>query len=100
MPLHESSRDLATQLSNPKALVFFASFLAPFLDPGAAWSIPVQTGVFAATTAVSEIPILILYGFMGSRGGELLPHGKVGQWQNRIAGTCLLGVSAWLGLRG
>ncbi len=91
---------VATQLSNPKAIVFFASFLAPFLDPGAALSIPGQMAVFAATTAVCETPILVLYGWLGSRGGALLPAGRLGQWQDRIAGTCLLAVAAWLGLRG
>jgi len=28
---------LATQLANPKAIIFFVSFLAPFLDTKAAW---------------------------------------------------------------
>ena len=91
---------LATQLSNPKAIVFFASFLVPFLDPGAAWPIAAQVAVFAATTAASEIPILLLYGFLAARGGALLPQGRLGRWQDRIAGTCLLVVAAWLGLRG
>jgi homoserine/homoserine lactone efflux protein len=91
---------VATQLSNPKAIVFFASFLAPFVDPGAAWSVPAQLAAFAATTAVCETPILAFYGWVASRGGALLPEGKLGQWQDRIAGACLLVVAAWLGLRG
>jgi len=93
------AQGLATQLSNPKAIVFFASFLAPFLDPAAAWPIPAQMAVYAATTTAAEIPILVLYGFAASRGGALVPAGKWGQWQDRIAGACLLVVSAWLGLR-
>lgn len=91
---------LVTQLSNPKALVFFTSILAPFLDADAAWPIPAQMAVYAVTTEVSEVPILLLYGYTASRGGSLLSAGKLGQWQDRIAGTCLLVVAAWLGLRG
>jgi threonine/homoserine/homoserine lactone efflux protein len=94
------AQGLATQLSNPKAIVFFASFLAPFLDPGAAWSIPAQLAVFAVTTTASELPILLFYGWAASRGGALLPAGELGRWQDRIAGACLLVVAAWLGLRG
>ncbi len=90
---------LATQLSNPKAIVFFASFLVPFLDPAAAWPIPAQMAVFAATTTATEIPCLLLYGYVASHGGALLPRAGLGAWQDRIAGTCLLVVAAWLGLR-
>jgi homoserine/homoserine lactone efflux protein len=89
---------LVTQLSNPKAVVFFASILAPFLDPGADWSIPAQMAVYAVTTEVSEVPILLLYGFTASRGGALLP--KLGPWQDRIAGASLLAVAGWLAVRG
>lgn len=91
---------LATQLSNPKAIVFFASFLVPFVDPSAAWPIPVQLAVFAATTTATEIPVLLVYGHLASHGGALLRKETLGRWQDRLAGTCLLAVAAWLGLRG
>ncbi len=91
---------LVTQLANPKALVFFTSILAPFLDPGADWPISAQMAVYAVTTEVSEVPILVLYGFTASRGGALLPAEKVGQWQDRIAGMSLLVVAGWLAARG
>jgi homoserine/homoserine lactone efflux protein len=91
---------LAVQLSNPKAIVFFASILAPFLDPAGGWSIPVQVGVLALTTTLTEFPILVGYGFAGAHGSRLLPAGRVGQWQDRIAGGCLLVVAGWLAARG
>jgi len=91
---------VATQLSNPKAIVFFASFLAPFLDPAAPWPIAGQVGVYAATTFLTETPILIGYGLAAEHGGRFLPEGKRGQWQDRIAGACLLAAVVWLGLRG
>jgi homoserine/homoserine lactone efflux protein len=90
---------VATQLGNPKAIIFFASILAPFLEPAAPWPLPVQLGVFALTTTLTEFPVLVLYGVAGARGSRLLPHGRVGLWQDRIAGSSLLIVAAWLALR-
>jgi len=90
---------LAVQLANPKAVVFFTAILAPFLDPRASWSIPGQVGVLALTTTVTEFPILVGYGALASRGRRLLPAGRLGLWQDRLAGGCLLAVAAWLGLR-
>jgi homoserine/homoserine lactone efflux protein len=91
---------LAVQLSSPKAMVFFASILAPFLDPAAAWPIPLQVGVLALTTTLTEFPVLVGYAYAASRGSRLLPEGRLGQWQDRIAGGCLLVVAVWLSLRG
>jgi homoserine/homoserine lactone efflux protein len=91
---------LAVQLSNPKAIVFFASILAPFLDPAAAWSIPAQVGVLALTTTLTEFPILVGYASAASHGSRWLPQGRLGQWQDRLAGACLLLVATWLALRG
>lgn len=90
---------LATQLSNPKTIVFFVSFLAPFLDPAASWPIPAQIAIYAATTAALETPILFAYGVAASHGSRMLPEGKVGVWQDRIAGGALLTAAAWLALR-
>lgn len=94
------AQGLLTQLSNPKALVFFAGILAPFLDPAAEWSIPAQMGVYAVTTEASEVPILLLYGYTASRGSVLLSGGKAGPWQDRVAGVSLLAVAGWLATRG
>jgi homoserine/homoserine lactone efflux protein len=90
---------VATQLGNPKAIIFFASILAPFLDPAAPWPIPAQIGVLALTTTLTEFPILVLYGAAGARGSRFLPQGRVGLWQDRIAGASLLLVATWLALR-
>lgn len=91
---------VATQLSNPKAILFFAAFLAPFLDASAPWPIPAQVGVYAFTTFATETPILIGYAVAAERGSRWLPEGERGMWQDRIAGACLLGAVAWLALRG
>jgi homoserine/homoserine lactone efflux protein len=91
---------LAVQLSNPKAIVFFTAILAPFLDTSAAWSIPSQVGVLALTTTLTEFPVLVGYAALASHGSRLLPAGRLGQWQDRFAGACLLGVVVWLVARG
>jgi threonine efflux protein len=91
---------VATQLGNPKAIIFFTSVLTPFIDLTASWSVPVQLAVFAATTTLTEFPILVGYAWAASRGSRLLPQGRLGQWQDRVAGACLLAVAGWLALRG
>jgi threonine/homoserine/homoserine lactone efflux protein len=91
---------VATQLGNPKAIIFFTSVLTPFIDLEAAWSVPVQLAVFAATTTLTEFPILVGYAWAASHGSRLLPQGRLGQWQDRVAGGCLLLVAGWLALRG
>jgi len=91
---------LATQLGNPKAVVFFASLLAPFIDLEAPWPVPAQLAVYAATTVATELPILVVYGWVAGRGGALFPEGRVGPWPDRVAGACLLAVAGWLLLRG
>lgn len=49
---------------------------------------------------LTETPILIGYGLAAEHGGRFLPEGRRGQWQDRIAGACLLAAVVWLGLRG
>jgi homoserine/homoserine lactone efflux protein len=89
----------ATHMGNPKAIVFYVSFLAPFLDPAARWPAAAQLAGYAATTAAIEVPILALYGVAAARGSRFLPAGRVGLRQDRIAGAALLAVAAWLALR-
>ncbi len=89
----------ATHLGNPKAIVFYVSFLAPFLDPAARWPVAGQIAAYAATTAAIEVPILAGYGLAAARGTRILPAGRLGLWQDRIAGGALLVVAAWLALR-
>ena len=90
---------LFTQLSNPKTIIFFVSFLAPFINPHGPWPVAAQIALLAATTMVLEFPILLMYGYAGAHGSKLLPAGAIGVWQDRIAGTCLAIAAIWLALR-
>ena len=50
------ARGLATNLSNPKAVVFFGSLLAPFLYPGGAQlSLAASLGLFALLVAIGAL---------------------------------------------
>jgi threonine/homoserine/homoserine lactone efflux protein len=90
---------VSTQLGNPKAIIFFTSILAPFIDLQAPWPVPAQLAVYAVATEVTEFPILVLFAAAAARGSRLLPVGRAGLWQDRIAGLSLLGVATWLTLR-
>lgn len=87
---------LITQLSNPKTIIFFVALLAPFIDPKK--NVPWQIFILACTTMVLEFPILLMYGYGAAHGSKLLPEGKVGLWQDRIAGLCLAAAATFLAL--
>ncbi len=90
---------IATQLANPKTIVFFASMLAPFIDPKAAWPVWAQIAVYAATDMIFEYPILLFYGVAADHGARRLGAAAHGRWRDRVAALGLLGVAAWLALR-
>ncbi len=60
---------------------------------------PVQIAAYAPTTAAIEVPILALYGLAAAHGTRVLPAGRVGPWQDRVAGGALPAVATWLALR-
>jgi homoserine/homoserine lactone efflux protein len=90
---------VSTQLGNPKAIIFFSSILAPFLDPHAPWSIPAQLAVYAVVTELTEFPLLVIFAAVAARGSRLLPVARAGLWRDRIAGVSLVAVAGWLILR-
>lgn len=91
-------QSLVTQLANPWTIFFFASFLAPFVDPHAPWPPAAQVAVYAITGLVLEMPILVGYGIAGAQGARLLGS-RAMAWEGRIAGVCLLAAAVWLALR-
>jgi threonine/homoserine/homoserine lactone efflux protein len=83
-----------TQVSNPKAIVFFTAFLPQFIDPHGA--IGPQIAILAATSIVIEFSILTAYGFAAGRATELARQPRYAAWTNRVAGTLLVGAGAGL----
>ena len=88
------SQGLLTQLSNPKALVFFTALLPQFVSPeGRVFEQFLLLGVVSITV---ECPVLLAYGWLAERGQRLLPKGRLSTLPDRIAGAFLIG--AGLGL--
>lgn len=83
---------LLTQLSNPKAIVFFTALLPQFIDP--ARPIAMQLLILGVISIVVELPVLLLYGYAADRGRAR--YGKHARLFERLAGACLLGAGAKL----
>lgn len=80
---------LITQLSNPKALVFFAALVPQFITTGD--DVPLQFLVLGAISIAVEFPVLAAYGWLAERGRRLLPEGKLATLPDKIAGLFLIG---------
>ncbi|WP_366654240.1 LysE family translocator [Fodinicurvata sp. EGI_FJ10296] len=75
-------------LSNPKALLFFATFLPQFMQPGV--SLWLQFAIFAGTFAAIEFAYeLMLAGAGRQVAGWIARHGRV---FNRVTGGAFMGV--------
>lgn len=88
------SQGLLTQLSNPKALVFFTALLPQFVSPvGGVFEQFLVLGVVSISV---ECPVLLAYGWLAERGQRLVPKGRLSTLPDRVAGAFLVG--AGLGL--
>ena len=88
------SEGLVTQLSNPKAIVFFSALLPQFVSPDG--SVLEQFAVLGIVSLAIEFVILLSYGWVAERGSKLILKGKFSLLTDRIAGGFL--VCAGLGL--
>ena len=80
-----------TQVANPNAIIFFVALLPQFVDPSK--SIVFQFIVYGLTTLIMDTLILMLYGWLGSRGKKLAGQNRtVKKWQERISGLVLIGI--------
>lgn len=85
-----------TAVANPKGWAFFIALLPPFINQ----SKPLlpQMTVLLGIILVLEFICLLIYASGGSTLGNLLRRGDKVRLINRIAGTLMLGVAAWLAL--
>jgi threonine/homoserine/homoserine lactone efflux protein len=89
---------LLLQLSNPKAIVFFAALLPQFIDPKG--DLVVQVVVLAITSVVIESVVLLGYGLAAGRAMAVARQPRYTRWTNRISGVLLIGAGTGLaGLR-
>lgn len=88
------SQGMLVALSNPKALIFFSTFLPQFMQPGV--SLLVQFAIFAGTYAVIEFAYeLVLAGAAGRLAPFLERWGRV---FNRVTGGAFIGVGTMVAI--
>ena len=88
------SEGLVTQLSNPKAIVFFSALLPQFLTPDG--KVLEQFAILGIVSLGIELCVLLTYGWAAERGGRFILKGRFSVLTDRIAGGFLIG--AGLGL--
>ena len=83
-----------TAIANPKGWAFMASLLPPFMN--AEHSITQQLSVLVTLILLIEFLCLLLYASGGKTLGKLLQKKGNVKTINRIGGTTMIGVGAWL----
>ena len=83
-----------TAVANPKGWAFFIALLPPFFNQTK--PLFAQIGVLIAIILVLEFICLVLYASGGDTLRRFLQKGDNVKLMNRIAGTLMLGVGAWL----
>jgi threonine/homoserine/homoserine lactone efflux protein len=83
-----------TSTSNPKAWIFMAALLPPFIDPGRA--IVPQAAILLSLMMVIEFTSLLIYAGGGRALMELLTKRGLGHWLNRITAGMMVGIAVWL----
>lgn len=89
---------LFIQLSNPKAILFFAAFLPQFLD--VRFPIAPQIMVLCLTGELIEFTVLLSYAVFAGAAGPVTRQERYVMWTNRIAGTLLIAAATGLALLG
>jgi homoserine/homoserine lactone efflux protein len=80
-----------TQAANPKAIIFFVALLPQFIDKTK--DITIQFTILALTTIIMETFILIFYGWIAAAGKrKIAQNNKIIKWQDRVAGSILIGL--------
>ncbi|WP_444921568.1 LysE family translocator [Microbulbifer sp. CnH-101-G] len=85
-----------TAVANPKGWAFFIALLPPFIDQSK--PLAPQLSVLIATILLLETLCLLIYAGGGQALSRLLEHAENVRLINRISGTLMLLVGAWLAL--
>ena len=85
---------LLLQLSNPKAIVFFAALLPQFIDPKG--EVALQVVVLGITSIVIEFVVLLSYGLAAGRAMAVARQPRYASWANRVSGVLLIGAGSGL----
>jgi homoserine/homoserine lactone efflux protein len=85
---------LATQLANPKVILFFGALLPQFVDP--ARPAAPQFALLGATFIVSDLLVFAAYGALANRARALLKDPRAARFTSRVTGVAMLGAAARL----
>lgn len=83
------SEGLITQLSNPKAIIFFSALLPQFVTPGG--NLFVDFIILGLISIAVEFPVLMFYGWAGEQGNKLILRGRFARLVDGLAGGFLIG---------
>lgn len=90
---------LAVHMSNPKALLFYAAFIPPFIDPSG--NLVLQFVILAGLTVITETTGLTFYSALASKARNLGTADQAQPLFHRIAAVVLIGAAlilAWWNL--
>ncbi|MFT5098607.1 MAG: homoserine/homoserine lactone efflux protein [Candidatus Krumholzibacteriia bacterium] len=88
------SQGFVTAISNPKAWIFLAALLPPFIDPGK--PLLPQASLLLSAIIFIEFTCLLIYAQGGRVLRDYLGNRGLGQWLNRIAAGLMVCVAVWL----
>lgn len=91
-----ATQGLVTAVSNPKAWAFMVALLPPFVDAGR--PLAPQLAALVAMILFIEFWCLVLYASGGRTLRRFLERSGNVRLLNRVSGTLMLGVGAWLAL--
>tara|TARA_B110000114_G_scaffold54924_1_gene58466 strand:+ start:1307 stop:1924 length:618 start_codon:yes stop_codon:yes gene_type:complete len=94
--LQLASQGFITAVANPKGWAFFIALLPPFIDPMR--PMPSQMVVLLSVILSLEALSLMVYALGGKSLSKVLQKSGNVRLMNRIAGTLMMGVAAWLAL--
>ena len=89
-----AGKGFTVNTTNPNALIFYAAFFPPFLNP----SVPVapQLLVMGATFVSILIVVALIYALIADRSRTLFTTPKQRKTQSRISGSLLIGAGVLL----
>ena len=94
--LQLASQGFITAVANPKGWAFFIALLPPFID--LTRPMPSQMVVLLSVILSLEALSLMVYALGGKSLSKVLQKSGNVRLMNRIAGTLMIGVAAWLAL--
>ena len=94
--LQLAAQGFITAVANPKGWAFFIALLPPFIDPTR--PMPSQMVVLLSVILTLEALSLMVYALGGKSLSKVLQKSGNVRLMNRIAGSLMMGVAAWLAL--